>query len=217
MTVEPLLHAIDQLFGAAAETPSAAQGVRQVTTSAAAPANWQSPAAHDLVERQRTLQTSSQSFADTDDTLSNQLHSAAQTIRAGKTQIARIIDTYRINHARLASAPNNPETAALSTKLDRDSLAEALNTVRTTQDRLPTLVSHQPSPTPPTPASQQRPDTPTMPAQPAANQLTLQPPVGYIIWCSPSTMTSGFICEFLQSDGSIIWRHSPIDITGGMP
>lgn len=215
MTVEPLLHAIDQLFGAITENPSTAPPVGQPTT--AAPDNWQSPAAHALIEQQRTLQASTQSFTDTDDTLSNQLHSAAQTIRAGKTQMAAIINTYRLNHARLAAAPNNPETAALSTKLDRDSLAEALNTVRTTQDRLPTLVSHQPSTTPQTPAPQQLPGAPTLPAQPTANQLTLQPPVGYIIWCSPSTMTSGFICEFLQSDGSIIWRHSPIDITGGMP
>lgn len=42
---------------------------------------------------------------------------------------------------------------------------------------------------------------------------------GTIIWCSPATLGlgTGYICEHLQSDGSIIWRHSPIDITGGMP
>ena len=34
---------------------------------------------------------------------------------------------------------------------------------------------------------------------------------------TPSTIVGGYTCEFLQSDGSIIWRHSPIDITGGMP
>lgn len=53
--------------------------------------------------------------------------------------------------------------------------------------------------------------------EPAGRQVVLSPPAGYIIWCTPSTMATGFICEFLQSDGSIIWRHSPIDITGGMP
>ncbi|CQD24575.1 hypothetical protein BN1232_06269 [Mycobacterium lentiflavum] len=51
---------------------------------------------------------------------------------------------------------------------------------------------------------------------PVVAQIALKPPVGYIIWCSPA-IVGGYICEFLQNDGSIIWRHSPIDITGGMP
>ncbi|WP_293003778.1 type VII secretion target [Mycobacterium sp.] len=40
---------------------------------------------------------------------------------------------------------------------------------------------------------------------------------GYIIWCSPATLVTGFICEFMGEDGGITWRHSPIDISGGMP
>jgi len=43
------------------------------------------------------------------------------------------------------------------------------------------------------------------------------PPDGYIIWCTPATLGSGFICEFMGEDGGITWRHSPLDITGGMP
>lgn len=52
---------------------------------------------------------------------------------------------------------------------------------------------------------------------PVAAQIALKPHAGYIIWCTPSTTVGGYICEFLQDDGSIIWRHSPVDITGGMP
>ncbi|MCA2304859.1 DUF4226 domain-containing protein [Mycobacterium intracellulare] len=52
---------------------------------------------------------------------------------------------------------------------------------------------------------------------PGAPQIALKPHDGYIIWCTPSTTVGGYVCEFLQDDGSIIWRHSPIDITGGMP
>lgn len=52
---------------------------------------------------------------------------------------------------------------------------------------------------------------------PGTPQIALKPHQGYIIWCTPSTTVGGYICEFLQDDGSIIWRHSPIDITGGMP
>lgn len=52
---------------------------------------------------------------------------------------------------------------------------------------------------------------------PGTPQIALKPHEGYIIWCTPSTTVGGYICEFLQDDGSIIWRHSPIDITGGMP
>lgn len=52
---------------------------------------------------------------------------------------------------------------------------------------------------------------------PTTPRIALNPGVGYIIWCTPSSMVSGYICEFLQDDGSIIWRHSPVDITGGMP
>ncbi|WP_142281514.1 hypothetical protein [Mycobacterium kyorinense] len=66
-------------------------------------------------------------------------------------------------------------------------------------------------------AAQRLPDVPHTAPAVAANQVALQPPAGYIIWCTPATAVPGFICEFLQSDGSIIWRHSPIDITGGMP
>ncbi|MEE6140473.1 DUF4226 domain-containing protein [Mycobacterium sp. 050128] len=53
--------------------------------------------------------------------------------------------------------------------------------------------------------------------RPGTPQIALKPHQGYIIWCTPSTTVDGYICEFLQDDGSIIWRHSPIDITGGMP
>lgn len=42
-------------------------------------------------------------------------------------------------------------------------------------------------------------------------------PTGYIIWCSPATLVSGYICEFMGEDGGITWRHSPLDISGGMP
>jgi len=42
-------------------------------------------------------------------------------------------------------------------------------------------------------------------------------PSGYIIWCTPADLVPGFICEFLGEDRGITWRHSPIDITGGMP
>lgn len=66
-------------------------------------------------------------------------------------------------------------------------------------------------------AAQRLPDVPRTALAVAPNQVALQPPAGYIIWCTPATLVPGFICEFLQSDGSIIWRHSPIDITGGMP
>lgn len=52
---------------------------------------------------------------------------------------------------------------------------------------------------------------------PGTPHIALKPHEGYIIWCSPSTTVGGYICEFLQDDGSIIWRHSPVDITGGMP
>jgi hypothetical protein len=51
----------------------------------------------------------------------------------------------------------------------------------------------------------------------AAQVPHLMPPSGYIIWCTPADLVSGFICEFLGEDGGITWRHSPIDITGGMP
>ncbi|MGJ6127033.1 hypothetical protein QN239_31070 [Mycolicibacterium sp. Y3] len=44
-----------------------------------------------------------------------------------------------------------------------------------------------------------------------------QPPSGTIIWCTPSTMGTGFICEYMGADGGITWRHSPLDVTGGMP
>jgi hypothetical protein len=51
-----------------------------------------------------------------------------------------------------------------------------------------------------------------------AQSLHLPPPTGYIIWCTPGgPMVPGFICEFMGEDGGITWRHSPIDITGGMP
>lgn len=50
-----------------------------------------------------------------------------------------------------------------------------------------------------------------------AQSLHLPPPAGYIIWCTPASLTPGFICEFLGEDGGITWRHSPIDITGGLP
>ncbi|EUA65508.1 MULTISPECIES: hypothetical protein [Mycobacterium] len=66
-------------------------------------------------------------------------------------------------------------------------------------------------------AAQRLPDVPRTALAVAADPVALQPPGGYIIWCTPATAVPGFICEFLQSDGSIIWRHSPIDITGGMP
>jgi Excreted virulence factor EspC, type VII ESX diderm len=51
----------------------------------------------------------------------------------------------------------------------------------------------------------------------AAEAPYLTPPTGYIIWCTPADLVSGFICEFMGEDGGITWRHSPIDITGGMP
>ncbi|WP_139803398.1 hypothetical protein [Mycobacterium avium] len=66
-------------------------------------------------------------------------------------------------------------------------------------------------------AAKRLPNVPHTALAVAADPVALEPPAGYIIWCTPATAVPGFICEFLQSDGSIIWRHSPIDITGGMP
>ena len=50
-----------------------------------------------------------------------------------------------------------------------------------------------------------------------AGSLRQPIPSGYIIWCSPAALVTGFICEFMGEDGGITWRHSPIDISGGMP
>lgn len=141
MSVEPLLAEIDKLYGPAAHSPAAAPGAGERTTPVPAPATWRSTAADEHLERQRGLHVAATSFTDTDDTVVKQLHTAGETVRTDKGRLAQIISAYRVNRARLASAPHTPQTAAMAAELDRTSLSQALDVARHTQTQLSTRLA----------------------------------------------------------------------------
>jgi thioesterase domain-containing protein len=141
MTAEPFLTAIDELFGnepLAGRT--AAATVRELTNPTT---EWESPAAQNLQERHRALGAMATSFAESDDDLKSRLDAASQAVADGKSRMTQIKTQYQIDRARLAAASSSPEISARVDELDRTHIQDAIDNVRATQARLPTLATHR--------------------------------------------------------------------------
>lgn len=197
VSIEPLLHSMEQLFGPGAQGGATASDLGDEHAPLTRPATWRSRAADEHLERQHALGRRSTSFVTTDHAIAEQLSATAQVVRDGKNRMGRVTESYRTDQARLASAPATPELAAMSAQLDRRSLAEASNSVRTTQGRLPALTSHY-----------------AAPVEPASAFTAPTGHWGVTTWCTPLP-AGGFRCTSLFPDLSIDIYISNSDRSGG--
>ncbi|OHV00146.1 hypothetical protein [Mycobacterium talmoniae] len=139
MTVDGLLAQLDGLLGRGrVATGSAAPMVRQLAPPAA-PANWSSPAADDLVGRNNRLSGNGAVFAASDDDAKAKLDDAGAQVGHGKNQMGVIREDYRRNRDRMAPAASNPEVAARMAELDRQRASDGATTVRNAVGRMPQI------------------------------------------------------------------------------
>jgi cell wall-associated NlpC family hydrolase len=138
MSAEPLLNAMDDLFGASAVGGVSAGAAVRALGNPAPPPSWRSPAAVGLDDRQGDVDSARNVLAQRDDGTKAQLDAAGAAVRDGKTGMAQIKNDYRLNRDRLAGAPS-PEMQAKLDELDRARVQDGANTVRSTQARLPSL------------------------------------------------------------------------------
>jgi cell wall-associated NlpC family hydrolase len=138
MSAEPLLNAMDDLFGVSPVGSVSASAVVRALSNPVVPPSWRSPAAVGLDDRQGDIDSARNSLAQRDDATKAQLDAAGAAVRDGKTGMAQIKSDYRLNRDRLAGAPS-PEMQAKLDELDRVRVQDGANTVRSTQARLPNL------------------------------------------------------------------------------
>ncbi|SUA31655.1 Uncharacterised protein [Mycolicibacterium fortuitum] len=136
MSADAFLNAMDDLFGAARQHGVSHSDVVRGMTPPPPPATWQSRAAEHLQERTQSLSRTNAAFAAEDDRVRSRVDAVSSAVHQGKTQMAAIKTDYRINRARLASVPNDPEVAARIAQLDRVRMQDGANAVQYTQSNL---------------------------------------------------------------------------------
>jgi hypothetical protein len=138
MSAEPLLNAMDDLFGVSPVGGASAGAAVRALSNPAVPPSWRSPAAVGLDDRQGDVDSARNVLAQRDDVTKAQLDAAGAAVRDGKAGMAQIKTDYRLNRDRLAGAPS-PEMQAKLDELDRARVQDGVNTVRSAQARLPNL------------------------------------------------------------------------------